>query len=108
LPSLNNVAVWVERDVLIFVVAVNVPATGSNNSAVAVGTPVASRPPVTRIFPLGSSVAVCDARAVPILPVGEKLPFVALKISAVARVLPLFNPPITTTLPSTSTVAVCE
>jgi len=46
LPSLNNVAVWVERDVLIFDVAVNVPATGSNNSAVAVGTPVASRPPL--------------------------------------------------------------
>jgi len=85
-------------DVLIFDIALNVPAAGSNNSAVAVGTAVESRPPVTSIFPVCNNVAVCNARAVAILPVEEKFPVVASKISVVLSAFPTLSPPMTMTL----------
>jgi len=63
---------------------VNVPLTGSYNSAVARTLPLLSIPPVTSTFPLLSSVAVWAARRVLMLPVEEKLPVEGSNNCAVA------------------------
>jgi hypothetical protein len=53
-------------------VAVNVPATGSNSSALARAR-LSLSPPAISTFPLGNKVAVCRSLAVVILPAGAKL-----------------------------------
>src|SRR5437016_3063275 len=55
-------------------VGVHVPVLESYNSALAVALPEESVPPVTRIFPLFSSVAVERKRAVFMLPVAVHVP----------------------------------
>ncbi len=59
LPLLSNVAVWLERAVVMLPVRVNVPVVGSYNSLVAIGMPLPlPLPPATSTLPLLSNVAV--------------------------------------------------
>jgi len=86
---------------------------GSNTSAVAMACPVLSSPPVTSTFPSASKFAVCHSRAVAKLPsVGEKLPVVGSYNSASASTLSVapvpWTPPVKSTFPELSRVAVCE
>ena len=65
-------------------------------------------PPTTSTSPLASSVAVCDLRAVDMLPITVHVPVVGLYNSALARAAPEGSwPPATSTLPLGSSVAVC-
>jgi hypothetical protein len=55
-------------------VAVKSPVAGSYNSAVEKAVPELSVPPVISTFPVDKRVALSALRAVPIDPVGEKVP----------------------------------
>jgi hypothetical protein len=88
-------------------VGIQVPLVGSNSSALA-SSPLTPNPPATSTIPLGSSVAVCEVRAVLRLPVGVQVPLAGSYSSALAETLTLLsNPPATSTIPLGSKVAVC-
>src|SRR5450759_2249181 len=109
-PSGSRVAVWPTRTVVIEAVAVNLPVTGSYNSAEAIG-PEGPSPPTIRTRPSGSKVAVWLTRGAFIEPVGLNLPVLGLYSSAEAvgfQPLPAATsePPAMSAKPSGSGVAV--
>jgi len=108
----SNVAVWVWRAVGSALVAVQV-VEPFHSSAVA-SDAVPFDPPATSTWPFftmvdGSNVAVCACRAVVMLPADAQLPepLAALNSDVVFKTVVPFKPPVTSTLPFASAVAVC-
>src|SRR5205807_993642 len=60
---------WYARATCMLAALLQVPVSGLYNSALARDVLILLNPPVTRMLPLGSSVAVCRARAMAMLPV---------------------------------------
>src|SRR5919202_3273900 len=89
LPLASSVALAPRRAVIMLPVAVHVPVLGSYSSAlerVQVGSQ-GPKPPATKTFPLGSSVAVCSTRAVLMLAVAVHMPVLGSYSSALERSL---------------------
>src|SRR3990170_787770 len=117
LPFGSKTAVCIQRAAVMFPVAVKVPTPdeGSNNSALDLTSQLSVlrhlSPPVTSTFPLDSSVAVCWARSVVMLPVEIKVPVMpddgsyssALDRSTTAPPLTV-EPPATSAFPLSSRV----
>src|SRR6266705_142336 len=91
-----------------FPVGMNVPVTGSNNWALAVGVPGAPLPPATSTFPFLSRVAVAEWRTAPRLPVAVNVPLAGSNNSATSGGVVGPTPPATSTFPLLSNVAVCK
>jgi hypothetical protein len=65
-------------------------------------------PPATSTFPVLSREAVCRARALASAPTGLHWPVLGSYSSAEASTPPLLRPPVTSTLPEGSKMAVCS
>src|SRR5262249_16942669 len=110
LPLASGVAVCRPREVDSAPVALQVPSTGSNSSALDnANSSMKEKPPTTSTFPPDNEVGLALFRKATIAPVGVQVRLRGSNISALVSVVkfPLM-PPATSTFPSASSVAVCE
>jgi hypothetical protein len=84
----------------------HVPAEGLKISALLAADPDVPTPPATITVPSWRRVAVCEKRAVVMVPVGVQLPNMGSDIHALASVPAVPEPPATITIPFVSSVAV--